>query len=93
MNFSISTGLKAEIEKYFTGDTDLKNKLLSGDAEAIKKVGIKSKIGVSPEDIVKAYEQKDMEAIYKRAKKIMKLKEIYEKLCKEYTTNYLDEER
>ena len=89
MNFQISNELKEKIEKNFKAYSDLKNKLLSGDADAIRQVGFKSQRGIEPEDVIEAYESNNIDYLYKQAKKMVELQKIYKELCDAYASNIL----
>ena len=86
MNFQISDELKEKIEMNVKYDIDLKNKLLSGDGNAIKQIGIESQKRINPVDVVEAYESNNMEYLYNLAKKRLVLNEIYNELCNAYAS-------
>lgn len=92
MKYSISDELKEKIKINFKDYSDLKNKLLSGDAETIRQIGIDSQKGIEPEDVIEAYESNNMEYLYKQAKKMVELKKIYIELCDAYISKNTDEE-
>ena len=80
----VSEELKQKVEKYYKNNIELKNKLLSGDAEAIRQMGIWAQKGISPEDVVEVYETDNIDYLYRQAKKKMELREVYNELCKAY---------
>ena len=72
-------------------------KLYDCDADAIREIGSLSQRGISPEDIIVAYESRDSSTInylYHQAKRLVELQELYKDLCIEYynktkdTTDY-----
>ena len=82
-----SRELQEKIKVLFKNNEELREKLLSGDADSIRQIGLLSQKGVSTEDVVDAYESKDsetMEYLYKKAKKVLELQELYRELCLEY---------
>ena len=87
MNFYISDELKEKIKVYFKDYDDLKNKLLSGDENTIKKIGIISQERIAPEDVIKAYESNNMDHLYNKAKKMVELEKIYRELCIAHSLN------
>lgn len=93
MNFQISDELKEKIEMNVKYDIDLKNKLLSGDGNAIKQIGIESQKRINPVDVVEAYESNNMEYLYNLAKKRLVLNEIYNELCNAYASKMSPEEK
>lgn len=92
MKFQIPDELKEKIEINFKIYSDLKNKLLSGDLDAIRQVGIMSQKGIAPEDVIEAYESNNMDYLYNQAKKKVKLQEIYKELCDVYTLHTMHKE-
>ena len=79
----ISYELKEKIERVLKNNGDMRDKLLSGNRDAIKKIGIISKQGIDPEDVVESYENNTVDYLYKKAKQLVELHEIYEELCYE----------
>ena len=84
MEFEITDELKEKIEEIIKNNTDLKNKILSGDGDAIRQIGIEAQKRIYPEDIVKAYESNNIDYLYKQAKKLVTMKEMYLELCDAY---------
>ena len=84
MNFSKE--LQEKINMLFADKDEIREKLLEGDVETIRKIGSASQKGMKPEDIVEAYESNDsetMENLYKKAKKLIELQKLYKDLCLE----------
>ena len=84
---NISKELQEKINLLFKNNEDLREKLLVGDANAIREIGSISQKGMNPEDIVDAYESNDSETmkyLYKKAKKLVELQKLYKDLCLEY---------
>ena len=84
----LSKELQETINVLFENDEEIKEKLLSGDADTIRKIGSASQTRMNPEDIVAAYESNDsemMENVYKEAKKLVELQKLYKALCIEYS--------
>lgn len=84
MKFQIPDELKERIEINLKAYSDLKNKLLSGDANTIRQIGMMSQKGINPKDVIEAYESNNMEYLYNQAKKMVEFKKIYEELCELY---------
>lgn len=85
MNFS--KDLQDKINLLFQNNKDIREKLLSGDAEEIRRIGTISQKGISPEDIIFAFDSEDsdtMDYLYKKAKKMIELKQLYKDLCTAY---------
>ena len=88
---NLSKEIKKTIEVLFANNEEIRGKLLEGDAETIKQIGVASQRGINPEDIIDAYESHDsktMEYLYKKAKKQAAVKKLYIDLCKEYSKDY-----
>ena len=84
---SFSKELQEKINMLFADKEEIREKLLAGDVDTIRKIGSASQKGMNPEDIVDAYESNDsetMENIYKKAKKLVELQKLYKDLCLEY---------
>lgn len=87
-----SKELKEEIEKCLSENhSELKQKIFSGDAEAIEQFGYISHQKINPSDIVEAYENNNIDFIYRYSKKLLKMQELYIRLCDEYSKK--DEEK
>lgn len=81
MNFSKE--LQDEIKMSFSNDENLEKKILSGDLKTIREIGKKSRQGLDPKDVLSS----SIEELYIKAKKLLKLQELYEKICREYAEN------
>ena len=82
-----SKELQEKINLLFINNEELRERLLVGDANAIREIGSISQKGMNPEDIVDAYESNDSETmkyLYKKAKKLVELQKLYKDLCLEY---------
>ena len=79
----ISEELEAKITILFKNNNELKEKLLSGNPDAIREVGSMSQKGIAPEEIVAAYENGKIEGIYKKSKMMLELQKLYRELCLE----------
>ena len=91
---NISKELQEKINLLFKNNEELRERLLSGDANAIREIGSISQKGMNPEDIVAAYESNDSEAmkyLYEKAKKLVELQKLYKDLCLEYYNSTRDE--
>ena len=83
-----SKELQEKINVLFENNEDIRGKLLEGDTDIIRKIGLASQKGMNPEEIVDAYESNDsqtMENMYKKAKKLVELRKLYKELCLEYS--------
>ena len=93
---NISKELQETINSLFKNNEEVIERLLTGDAEAIREIGSISQKGINPEDIVVAYESNDSETmkyLYGKAKKMIELQKLYKDLCLEYYKNKEDKER
>ena len=88
----ISNELKEKIERYFFMDEEFKNKLLSGVTDAIREVGSMAQKRIAPEDVIEAYENEEMDYLYKKAKKMVELQKMYKELCDSYDSYILNNE-
>ena len=82
-----SEELKRKINLLFKKNEEVRDKLLAGDADAIREIGLISQKGINPTDVVVAYESEDsaaMEILYDKAQKLIELQKIYRELCLEY---------
>ena len=82
-----SKEIQERINLLFKNNKELKEKLLAGDANAIREIGSISQQGINPEDVVAAYESEDSETmkyLYKKSKKLIELQKLYRDLCLEY---------
>lgn len=80
----MSNELRERIKQNLLIDDDIKKKLLSGDVEIIRKIGVISQTGIKAKDIVYSYENNEIEKLYKRAKQMLQLQQLYNELCEEY---------
>ena len=83
-----SEELQNKIKILLKDDDELREKLLLGDADAIKEIGRISQRRVNPEDIVLAFESDEPLAInnlYNQAKWLCDLNKLYIELCLEYS--------
>jgi len=60
--------LKNKINEVFSKNVELRESLLSLDADAVLKIGIEGKSNFSPEDVIDCYETESMSYLYKMAK-------------------------
>ena len=82
-----SKELQEKINLLFKNNEELREKLLAGDAESIRQIGALSQKRIEPEDVVESYESNSDETkeyLYKKAKKMIELQELYRELCLEY---------
>ena len=87
-----SKELRDEIKKELNDYKDIQKRLLNGDVDAIPNIKLITSKNIDPEDIVEAYENKNMYNVYLKATKILKLKKLYYKLCDEYYNRHAQEE-
>ena len=78
--------LAEKVERYFHFDEKLKNRLLRGDVEAIRDVGMIAQSKINPEDVIEAYESDCIEYLYQKAKKKVTLEKLYHELVDWYVT-------
>ena len=82
-----SKELEENINEIFKNNDDIRERLLAGDAETIRKIGAISQKGMNPEDVVEAIESNDPEAIkylYHKAQRIIGMQKLYKDLCDAY---------
>lgn len=89
----ISDELKEKIEETFSNNEKIKNKLLSGDGDTIRDIGVIAHRGINPEEIIEKFDDDNAEYIYQKAKKMIEMQKIYKELCDCYTTSKNPEER
>jgi len=75
--------IKERIESTLKNDQTLRDRLLAGDEQAVKEIGITSQRGIPAKDIVSAFEMGNQEYIYRKAKHLKELERIYRILCGE----------
>ena len=84
---SISKKTQESINSLFKTNPGMIEKLYKCDPDAIRQIGSISQKGISPDDVVVAYESGDsstMSYLYRQAKRLVKLQELYKELCFEY---------
>ena len=84
---SVSKETQEKINLLFQTNPEMKDRLYNCDAEAIREIGSLSQRGISPDDVVVTYESGDqgnMNYLYKQAKRLVGLQELYKDLCFEY---------
>ena len=81
----ISQELKEKIERNFSNNQKLIERLLALDPNAIEYIGRISQSGISPKKIIEAYENNNIEAIYKLAIKKVESVQIYNELLHIYS--------
>ena len=87
---NISEELERKINLLFKNNEEVRDKLLARDADTIREIGSISQKGISPSDVIDAYESNNEEAmkyIYDKAKKLIELQKVYKDLCIEYYNN------
>ena len=85
---SFSEQLQQKIMNLFNDDEVYRDKLLVGDAEAIRDLLRQTTIG--PEDVVAAFESNDtnvMNNLYHRCKRLVEVQTLYTQMCLEYCQN------
>ena len=84
---SMSKETQEKINFLFKTNPEMLEKLYNCDAESIREIGSISRRGISPDDVIAAYESGDentMNYLYKQAKRLVGLQELYKELCFEY---------
>jgi len=84
---TVSLKTQRKINNLFKTNPEFRERLFVCDAAAIREVGGLSQSKVEPEDIIEAYESNDkdtMNYLYKQAKRLVELKELYNDLCIEF---------
>lgn len=77
--------LQIEIKKIFEHDPELRDNLLAGNPDAIRKVGAMSQLRMSPEYVAEMCANGKIQELYEKAQLMIALKELYETLCYEYS--------
>lgn len=77
-----SKEVQDEIRDIFKDDVDFMNRLLEGDEDSISSLAVNNMI--SPEDVVDAYKENNIEKIYKDAIFKLRKKKLYFKMIEEY---------
>lgn len=71
--------------KYYLEITlELKEQVLKIDPDAIREIGLIAQKGIKAEDVVNAYEDGNIDVIYKKAKILVEMKNVYDELNKAY---------
>ena len=89
-----SKEIQKKIKILFQNDSKTREQLLSGNVEAIRKIGSISQRGINPEDVVIAFESNDsdtMNYLYNQSKRLVELHELYQELCYEFSKNMVDD--
>ena len=85
--------IEDKLDILFSDKPEFKERILKGDSEAISMIGHISQAKISPHDIVDAYEKGEVEGIYKRAKMMIEMEDIYKELTIAYYKNSSRDER
>lgn len=80
----ISNELREKVERLLKNDEELKREILSGKPSAIRKIVAITQRGIPAEEIVEAYENNQIEQLYRKAKDISELQGVYDELCEAY---------
>ena len=83
----ISKGTQEKINLLFKANSEMITKLYNCDPDAIREIGSLSQKGINPDDVIDAYESGEpssLDYLYKQAKKLILLQELYKDLCVEY---------
>ena len=73
--------LQEQIENLFKNNEDIKEKLLNGDTATIQQIGLFSRNAIKPSEIIDAYENNSVDTLYKKAKHLVKMQELYCEMC------------
>lgn len=84
---NISKKFEEKINTLFKDDEVMKNDLLNGDEEAIRKMGVLSQRGISAKDVVYYYEHDDIDNLYEKAKLLIEIEKLYLELCNPHITS------
>ena len=88
-----SNEIQNKIKVLFKNDSETREQLLSGNADAVRKIGSISQKGINPEDVVIAFESNDpdtMNYLYNQSKRLVEIHELYKELCYEFYKNMVD---
>ena len=91
-----SEEIQSKTKKLLKDDNETIEKILSGDAEAIRKIGSIAQQGINPENVVRAFESNDPDAmkhIYNQSKNLVELRELYQELCYEFYKNIVPQDK
>lgn len=80
----ISDDLKKLINEILEDEPELKIKLLNGDIDAIRRLGMLSQRGISAEFVLESIDKGDIDSLYKQANKLKKINYLYQELCNLY---------
>ena len=86
----LSNEIQNKIKILFKNDDEFRERLLSMDVNAIRKIASISQKGINPKDVVQAFENKDyaaMNRLYNQSKRLVELQELYKELCYEFYKN------
>ena len=86
----LSKETQEKINELFNGNEEMKARLLEGNPDAIREVGTLAQMWINPEDVVSTFESEDKEAmqnLYKKAKTMVGLRDLYKVMCEEYSKN------
>ena len=70
-----------KINELLKDNPELREKVMSGDIDAIRDIGIISERGISSEDVINYFDNNKQEELYNYAKKLLGLRELYTELC------------
>ena len=75
------------IEALYKNNPTMKKALLELDPDVIRNLGSEAQKGISPEDVVEAFDggADTLEYLRKKAEKQLALKRLYRDLCKAYS--------
>lgn len=80
----LSNELVLKIDRLLKNNDELKKRIKSGDSGAIQEIGYISQQRIEPKYIVECYENDTIDNLYKKAKQLMELQELYNELCDMY---------
>ena len=73
--------IEEKIRTIFKYNEELKNQLLNGDESAIQQLAIISGMGFDSKDIVESFDCGTEQYLYKKAKEMLQIRELYRDLC------------
>ena len=76
-----------KIKMLFKNDKVMMERLLAGDADAVRELGSLSQRGIDPENVIEAINSGDVETLNylkKQAEKMIQYKRLYKRLCLEF---------
>ena len=77
--------LTEKIKRLYSNDEEKRNKILEGDTNVISTMT--SNINFTPDMIVKAFEEKNIDNLYEEAKRRSEIIKLYHDLCIAYSEN------